>query len=99
MKAIRLLPLSLLLGLAPVGHAAEKASTDSIAVFTPVPKMSCQNCENKIKQNIRFERGVKEIATSLKDQTITIRFNPAKTSTPSLTTAFKKIGYTVTPSK
>ena len=37
-------------------------------VFTTTPQMHCENCENKIKNNLRFEKGVKEITTSVDNQ-------------------------------
>lgn len=69
--------------------AADKAT----AVFTVNPQMSCVNCENKIKNNLRFEKGIKSITTSLKDQTVTIEYDPAKISTEAIADAFSKIGY------
>ena len=37
-------------------------------VFTTTPQMHCENCENKIKSNLRFEKGIKSIkARILKD--------------------------------
>lgn len=32
-------------------------------VFKTTPEMHCNNCETKIKNNLRFEKGVKEIVT------------------------------------
>ena len=32
-----------------------------IAIFEVSPKMHCENCENKIKSNLRHESGVKRI--------------------------------------
>lgn len=63
---------------------------------TPNPKMNCENCENKIKKNLRFEKGVKDISTDLASQTITISYDADKTSESKLTTALSKIGYSVT---
>ena len=37
-----------------------------IVVFK-VPQMYCENCERKVKDYIRFEKGVKEISTDLKE--------------------------------
>lgn len=62
--------------------------------FTVTPGMSCQNCEKKIKNNLRFEKGVKDITTSLKDQVVTVTFDDEKTSESKIIGAFKKIGYT-----
>ena len=30
-------------------------------VFKTTPEMHCNNCETKIKNNLRFEKGVKEL--------------------------------------
>lgn len=38
-------------------------------VFTTTPQMHCAACENKIKSNLRFEKGIKSIETSVPDQT------------------------------
>ncbi len=68
-------------------------------VFTPTPQMHCQNCENKIKKNIRFVKGVKEITTSLKEQTVTIKYDADKAKPEDFTTAFKKIGFAIAPAQ
>ena len=64
-----------------------------VLVMTPTPKMHCESCENKIKKNLRFEKGVEKIETSVKDQTVTVTYNPQKTDVKSLQAAMKKIGY------
>ena len=64
-------------------------------VFTTQPPMSCENCENKIKGNLRFEKGVKDIRTSVANQEVKITFDPEKTNQKALETAFGKIGYKV----
>ena len=38
-----------------------------VLVMTPTPQMHCENCENKIKKNLRFESGVKKIQAAMKD--------------------------------
>lgn len=86
----RFLTLALSLVIAVTVMAADKAT----AYFTVSPAMTCQNCENKIKSNLRYEKGVKEIATSLSNQVVTVTYDPAKTDASKLIAAFKKIGYT-----
>ena len=49
-------------------------------VVTTTPPMSCQNCENKIKKNLRFEKGVKKIETNIPNQRVTIEFDADKTN-------------------
>lgn len=64
--------------------------------FTVEPRMVCTNCENKIKSNLRFEKGVKMVDTSLSEQEVTITYDPDKTNEEKLVEAFGKIGYQAT---
>ncbi len=68
-------------------------------VFTVNPKMVCNSCETKIKSNLRFEKGVKKITTSLERQEVTVCYNSDKTDEAHLIEAFGKIGYKATPVK
>ncbi|MBQ8152746.1 MAG: cation transporter [Prevotella sp.] len=63
------------------------------AVFTTVPQMHCDNCEMKIKKNVRFVKGVKEIQTDVEKQTITITYDADKTSPEQIIEGFKRINY------
>jgi periplasmic mercuric ion binding protein len=51
-------------------------------VFTTTPQMHCAACENKIKSNLRFEKGNKSIETSVPNQTVTVKYNADKTTIP-----------------
>ena len=62
-------------------------------VVTTTPQMHCESCENRIKGNLRFEKGVKKIETSIENQTVTIEYDADKTSVEKLIEAFKKFGY------
>ena len=62
-------------------------------VFTTNPEMHCESCENKIKGNLRFEKGVKNIITDLKTKTVTIEYDADKTNVQNLIKGFKKIKY------
>jgi copper chaperone CopZ len=64
-----------------------------VLVMTPTPQMHCENCENKIKKNLRFEKGITKIETSVKEQTVTVTYNAAKTTKENIQSAMKKIGY------
>ncbi len=64
-----------------------------VLVMTPTPKMHCESCENKIKRNLRFEKGVKKIETSVENQTVTVTYDATKTDVKSLQSAMKQIGY------
>ncbi len=62
-------------------------------VLTTLPEMHCANCEKKIKENIRFEKGVKSIKTDLKTKTVTIEYDADKTNVQNIIKGFKKIKY------
>lgn len=62
-------------------------------VLKTQPEMHCANCEKKIKENIRFEKGVKSIKTNLKDKTVTVEYDADKTTVDNIIKGFKKIKY------
>lgn len=62
-------------------------------VFTTNPQMHCESCETKIKGNLRFEKGIKEITTSVPDQKVTIKYDADKTTPGNIIKGFAKIGY------
>lgn len=62
-------------------------------VLKTQPEMHCANCEKKIKENIRFEKGVKSIKTDLKTKTVIIEYDAAKTNVQDIIRGFKKIKY------
>ena len=64
-------------------------------VVTTTPQMHYENCEKKIKNGLRFVKGVKDITTDVTNQTVTIKYDADKTSTDAFVKAFEKIGYTV----
>ena len=64
-----------------------------VLVMTPTPQMHCENCENKIKSNMRFEKGVKKVETDLEKQHVTITYDPKKNTVAGLQAGMKKIGY------
>ena len=64
-----------------------------VLVLAPSPKMDCPRCESKIKENMRFEKGVKKVETSLEHQQVTITYDPAKNTIEGLQAGMKKLGY------
>lgn len=67
-----------------------------VVVLNTVPQMHCANCEKKIKNNIRFEKGIKEIETNLVDKTVTVKYDADKTTVEKIIAGFAKINYTAT---
>ena len=54
-------------------------------VFTTTPA--------KIKGNLRFEKGVKDIKTDIEAQKVYVSYDPKKTTEEKLQKAFEKFGY------
>lgn len=65
-------------------------------VLNTTPAMHCTNCEKRIKNNIRFEKGIKEIETNLADKTVTIKYDADKTTVEKIIAGFAKIDYVAT---
>ena len=68
-------------------------------VVTTVPQMHCASCENKIKGNLRFEKGVKQIECDIPKQMVTITYDGEKTNPEAIMKSFKKFGYKATEVK
>ncbi|MBQ9309770.1 MAG: heavy-metal-associated domain-containing protein [Bacteroidales bacterium] len=73
--------------------AKPKAKTETV---TYVVNMHCQNCVNKITDKISFLKGVEDLKVSLKDKTVTVKFNPAKVQEKTFMETIEKLGYTAT---
>ena len=80
-----------------VATLSVSAKTIKEFVVTTQPQMSCQNCENKIKKNLRFEKGVTNITTDLANQVVVVTYDADKTNEANLTQAFAKLNYKVAP--
>ncbi|WP_291595302.1 heavy-metal-associated domain-containing protein [Bacteroides sp.] len=72
--------------------AAVMAKDIRVVVFK-VTQMHCENCEKKVKDNMRFEKGLKEVSTVVKDRTVTITYDAEKTNVKNLQAGFKKFNY------
>ena len=57
--------------------------------------LHCENCMKKVQENISFEKGVKDLHVCLDDQTVSIKYDAAKTTEDALKTAIEKLGYPV----
>lgn len=80
--------------LAVAGNTFAKTPADTLVVTTQ-PQMHCQNCEKKIKSNIRFVKGTKDIDTSVDEQKVTIVYDSKKADYDDFVAAFRKIGYEI----
>lgn len=68
---------------------------DFRTVVFKVEQMMCQNCEKKVKDNIKFEKGLKKFTTDLENKTVTITYDSEKTNVEQLKAGFRKFKYEV----
>ena len=90
MKKLILLTFALFLAVLTQAQAIKEV------VFTTEPDIHCENCVNKIKNNLRFEKGVKAINPDLNTKLVTIQYDSEKTNPENLIKAFARIKYKAT---
>lgn len=66
---------------------------DFRTVVFKVAQMECPSCERKVKNGIKFEKGLKEFTTDVKTQTVTITYDAQKTDVKKLQAGFQKFKY------
>ena len=88
MKTRILITLTALL----IGVAASAKDLRTVVFY--VKDMHCENCEKKVKENIRFEKGLKSLSTDVDSRTVTITYDADKTSVEELQAGFAKFNYT-----
>ena len=57
--------------------------------------LHCQNCVNKVQENIAFEKGVKALKVSLEHLPVFVKYDAIKPSEATLKAAIEKLGYPV----
>ena len=77
-----------------VATTATVSAKDKVVVFTTQPQMHCVNCENRGKSILQKAEGVTDIVTSVKNQTITVKYKKKKTSPEKLQLLLADNGYT-----
>ena len=75
-----------------VKKVAKKPTTEAQVVFSV--SMDCHNCEQKIKKNIAYEKGVKDLSTNLETKLVTIKYQSDKTDKAKLKKSIEKLGFT-----
>lgn len=109
MKKILTLVMAIAVGFASaaVVNAMEMTDYSELAEKKPSKKkreikevtfnvhIHCENCVQKIQENIAFEKGVKDMKVSLEDQTVMLKYDTSKTSEEKLKAAIEELGYQV----
>lgn len=90
---------TLLFGLSLLLSTGIQAKDIKTVVVTTQPQMHCENCEKKIKGNLRFEKGVKKIETNIGKQQVIITYDAEKTNPETIVESFGKFGYKATEIK
>lgn len=72
---------------------ATAMAKDFRTVVFKVEQMVCQNCEKKVKDNIKFEKGLKNFSIDLPNKVVTITYDAEKTNVEQLKAGFKKFKY------
>lgn len=96
MKTIKLMIVALCLIVAGANTLSaqtdKKSNKDSEVTFKT--SIDCHNCEQKVKKNLPFEKGVKDVNVTLDTKEIKIKYRSDKTDKEKLKKAIEKLGYT-----
>lgn len=65
-----------------------------IETLTCWASMDCDGCVAKIKKNIAYEKGVKDLNVDLKTKLVTVKYRKDKTSPEKLEKAIRDLGFT-----
>ena len=95
MKTVRVIltAVAFLLATNAISAQDKKADPKEAQVVFSV-SMDCHNCEQKIKKNIPYEKGVKNLTTALDKQLVTINYQTDKTDKAKLKKSIEKLGFT-----
>jgi len=94
MKAVQIIfAVMFLLGVSAISAQDKKKNNKEEQVVFSV-SMDCHNCEQKIRKNIPYEKGVKDLTTNLEKQLVTIKYQSNKTNKAKLKKSVEKLGFT-----
>ena len=66
---------------------------------TYLVSMTCENCQQRIENNIAYEKGVTDLKVDLPNKLVTIEYRTDKTTADKLKAAIKEMGFTAVPFK
>ena len=98
MKRAIIIIIAALMALPTISMADNKPAKKSkgeIKEVTFVVDFDCENCAKKIRENVSFEKGVKDLKVTLENKTVALKYDAAKTSEETLKTSIEKLGYPV----
>lgn len=87
--------VSMVIAATSLSASAQKSRQVDTLLVTTIPEMHCSGCEERIKENICFVKGVKSIQTSVPEQKVTIIYQKNKAKYEDFVKAFGRIGYEI----
>ena len=87
---------ALILALVASLTATVSAKDDSRETVTFLVSMTCGGCKSRIEKRLTYETGVTDLEVSLKKKTVTVEYDPSKTTPETLKAAITGLGYTAT---
>ena len=90
MKTGNLWMFGFILWMAPCLAQAQVKKADTVIIKSSVV---CGMCKDRVEGAMAFEKGVKSSGVDLDIKTITIIYNPSKTSVDKLRNTISKLGY------
>jgi copper chaperone CopZ len=74
-------------------NAQDKKNAKISEVKLAVTNMHGDHCKQRIEKNIPFEKGIKDVAVNLSDNTVTVKYDNTKTDVEKIKGQFRKLGY------
>jgi copper chaperone CopZ len=72
----------------------EEKKKKKVEEVTFTVSMFCGNCQAKIERHISWEKGVKDLKVNLDKKTVTIKYDPSKTTEEALKKAIEGLEFT-----
>ena len=95
MRAVKIILAAVVVVLATyVIYAQDKKRNTKEEQVVFSVSMDCHNCEQKVKKNIPYEKGVKDLSTDLEKRLVTIKYHTDKTDKAKLKKSIEKLGFT-----
>lgn len=85
--------LSSLSGFSQENQEVKKTNSKEVKTVCFKTNLHCNSCVNNVKENIPYEKGVKDLNVDLDANTITIEYKTDKTTEEELAKAIIDLGY------
>jgi len=90
MKKIVFITLAVLVGVATNPLFAQKKGNEIVCFKS---NMDCADCETKVSEYLKFEKGVKDLKVDYVSNTILVEYKAGKNNSEGFAKAIKKKGY------